>query len=105
MVPPNGIEPLSEDYETTVMPLYEGGILERVAGNDPALTRWQRVMLPLSSYPQIGVADGTRTHIKRFCRPLPNQFGITATFWCSYQESNLRFIRTKDAVCHLPIGA
>ena len=28
-----------------------------------------------------------------------------ALSWCSYQESNLGYILTKDAVCHLPIRA
>lgn len=41
MVPANGIEPLSEDYETTVMPLYEAGVTGAVGRNrtyDPLLT-------------------------------------------------------------------
>lgn len=49
LVPTNGIEPLSEDYETTVMPLYEVGvILVLLPGNDPRSETYQVPVLPLN---------------------------------------------------------
>ena len=47
-----------------------------------SLIRWRK---------SIGGADGTRTHIKRFCRPLRNQFRTRHLSYYRFTMSNSRY--------------
>jgi hypothetical protein len=73
--PAKGIEPLSSDYKTDVIPLYYAGQanysseMERTAGFEPAPRAWKARMLAVKHHVRLVAGPASRTLIARGYEP------------------------------------